>query len=238
MSKATLVIVGAVLLLACCSDDGKPAGDNGVTVPDGGTGDGTTDGQTGVTCSEIMTCVAGCADGDTVCQNDCVAEGTPGAENTFKKLLTCMNDARTGDCSGECTDPDSSTCVQCVGVSCATELSDCKADAPITGSNSGILCTVTNQTCPDPGEACVFLEQGATTGMCLGRCANQGDSCEVKDSSTQLSECRIEIQGSIELYCGWYCEVGGQTYSCPNTTDYDCKPYSPITPNTKYCMPK
>ena len=105
---------------------------------------------------------------------------------------------------------------------------------PQTGPNTGAICT---QSAPcTGGDSCIAFAQGATKGMCLSSCNKAGDSCPVKDSSTQMSACLG--QTSKGLICLYVCEANGKSYSCPTATDYDCKALDPKQPNSKVCIPK
>jgi hypothetical protein len=246
-----LPLVGALALVGCAGSNGAK-GDKGVPLPDvgppgdlspdrgpdpdqktGGDGDSSV-----MTCSEIMSCAANCIQGDrAACQQYCVAQGSTDAQAKFQAMQTCYDTAKTGSCASKCTSFTDQACRDCIAQACLAEITACQTSAPVTSSNSGAICSQA-QACPDPGEGCLLFQQGATKGMCLGKCDAQGDSCKVANPATQLSKCVISLQGSSALYCGWLCEMSGQTYKCPNDTDYDCKSLNPQDPNTKYCVPK
>lgn len=247
-----LALVGALALVGC-GDDSKAKGDKGVTLPDGGgPGEGgifpdygpypdygqPSEGGTGSTCTQIMSCVANCGASDTACLNSCVAAGSADAQAKFQALLTCMNNAGTGTCATDCADPSSQACSTCIAGACAAEITACQAGGTATGSNSGAICNQSTP-CPDMSEGCFFTQESATgNGMCLGKCQNTGDNCQVPNAATQLSKCQIQETTTKEMYCGWFCEVSGQTYSCPNATDFDCKVLDPNQPTLKWCVPK
>jgi hypothetical protein len=245
-----LALVGALALVSC-GDDSKAKGDKGVTLGDSGPptegglfpdygpypDTGPTEGGTGSTCSQIVNCVAACGQSDQACMNACVAAGSADAQAKFQALLTCMNNAGTGACATDCADPSSQACTNCIAQACSAELQACQGGGTATGSNSGAICNQSTP-CPDPSEGCFPLNSASQNGMCLGKCQNSGDTCQVPDAATQLSKCLIEEQNTHEYYCAWFCEVSGQTYSCPNATDYGCQVLDPNQPTLKFCVPK
>jgi hypothetical protein len=245
-----LALVGALALVGCGSDS-KAKGDKGVTLGDSGppTEGGLfpdygsydygqpTEGGTGTTCVEIMNCIATCGQSDQACMNACVAAGTADAQAKFQALLTCMNNAMTGSCSADCADPSSQACIDCVAQACTAETQACQGGGTATGSNSGAICNSTT-ACPDMSEGCFQLNPSSQNGMCLGKCQTSGDNCQVSDAATQLSKCNIQEQTTGDMYCAWFCEVSGQTYSCPNATDYGCQVLDPNQPTLKFCVPK
>lgn len=109
-------------------------------------------------------------------------------------------------------------------------------DAIIVKSNSGAICTTTNPTCQGAGEECIYFEVSTGKGMCLGRCNQQGDLCPVANTATQMSVCSVTGMTAGRWYCGWFCELGGKTYLCPNSTAYKCVADS--TGKAKFCQPK
>jgi hypothetical protein len=80
------------------------------------------------------------------------------------------------------------------------------------------------------------MEQTATQGMCLSACSTVGDACPVQDSATQLAACAG--QAGTDYICLYFCQLQGQTFSCPNSTDYKCIAIDSTQPTTTVCVPK
>lgn len=98
-------------------------------------------------------------------------------------------------------------------------------------SNSGAICNASTP-CTLPGEECLYF--GSTNGMCLGECQKNWDPCPVKDKNTQLSMCSVKSLDGTKWYCGWLCEWSGQTYKCPDDTNFKCVPSA----KGSFCQPK
>jgi hypothetical protein len=105
---------------------------------------------------------------------------------------------------------------------------------PATTNNSGQLCTT---TCPSSGEECLSFGT-SSGGMCLGKCSNPGSSCPVANSATQMSFCAIGDPNGSQFFCVYFCEIQGQTFSCPDPANNTCMVADPSQPTTKVCMPK
>jgi hypothetical protein len=89
--------------------------------------------------------------------------------------------------------------------------------------------------------------------MCIGRCCpNTADPndpnafCPVASTSTQVAICAYELRdnaGNLAPYngCAWLCSAtqSGKitTFSCPNSTDFNCVPDS-TDPSWSFCEPK
>ena len=118
---------------------------------------------------------------------------------------------------------------------------DMKPPAPVTpptpppaSPGLGTLCTAPT-ACPS-GEMCLFMEETATKGICLRKCANAGSPCSVPDSKFS-SGCATYWNtdiGSVQV-CVVFCQLNYKTYPCPNATDYKCKSYGQ---GMGACIPK
>lgn len=88
----------------------------------------------------------------------------------------------------------------------------------------GQLCT---GDCPDD-QRCVFTTESATKGMCLQACSTMNEPCEVPDPIF-YSGCAKYTNpdiGELKL-CAIFCYLKGESFPCPNETDYKCKNYGP-----------
>ncbi len=95
---------------------------------------------------------------------------------------------------------------------------------PPVQSDFGQLCTA---QCPGD-ELCVFTSSSATHGICLRECAVADEPCEVPDASF-FSGCAQYFNpdlGPVNV-CAIFCFLHGQSFPCPNQTDYTCKSYGP-----------
>jgi hypothetical protein len=111
---------------------------------------------------------------------------------------------------------------------------DQRPPGPTPTSNSGQLCT---STCPNSGEECLSFGT-SSSGMCLGKCSNPGDPCPVANSATQMSVCAVSDPTQTQYYCVFFCEIQGQTFSCPDPANNTCAVMDPSQPSLKLCMPK
>jgi len=88
----------------------------------------------------------------------------------------------------------------------------------------GELCTA---ECPGD-QLCVYTASNAAQGICLSQCTNVDQPCNVPDPS-YYSGCAKYFNpdlGKVKL-CAIFCYLHGQTFPCPNQTDYKCKMYGP-----------
>ena len=106
---------------------------------------------------------------------------------------------------------------------------------PYPTSNSGAICSTTSG-CASTAEDCLVLSTSPSTGMCLGKCSAPGNPCPVADP-TQVAACALQVSPT-EFYCVYFCEVQGQTFSCPDAVSYSCAAVDPTQPTTKVCVPK
>jgi hypothetical protein len=168
--------------------------------------------------------VAGCSDDDTsnggVDQSVTVDQGT-------------SQDQGTGQDKGD--PPDAGPAVDGHGTTDGIPDGTSGQDDLGIGSNSGAICTQSTP-CPDPTETCIYFEAALGKGMCLASCQQQGDTCPVADKSTQISVCSVTGYQPGTWLCGWFCELGGKTYKCPNDTDYKCVASSNGV--AQFCYPK
>lgn len=104
---------------------------------------------------------------------------------------------------------------------------------PGSGPNSGALCSASTP-CASAAETCTYF--GSSTGMCLSPCANKGDACHVANPNTQASTCATKGLDPNQWFCAWFCLLGGKTYQCPNSTDYQCVPSG--SDGFSFCRPK
>lgn len=84
--------------------------------------------------------------------------------------------------------------------------------------------------CEEPGdcaenELCLFTEPAATKGICLEKCQVYDEPCDVPDPKF-FSGCAIywnDDVGQVKV-CAIFCKTPhGDSYPCPNETDYKCK---------------
>jgi len=66
-----------------------------------------------LTCSELLSCLSACADGDTTCQQNCIDSASPEASQQFWDLANCIQN--------NCPDGDQS----CIGEQCSDEYTSC-----------------------------------------------------------------------------------------------------------------
>lgn len=104
---------------------------------------------------------------------------------------------------------------------------------PGSGPNSGAICSA-SKPCASSQEECTYF--GSSSGMCLSPCANKGDACHVANPNTQVSTCATRGLDPNQWFCGWFCLLGGKTYQCPNSSDYQCVPSG--TDGFSFCRPK
>ncbi|MBK9000394.1 MAG: hypothetical protein IPM35_32135 [Myxococcales bacterium] len=118
---ATLVV--SVAAIACSSNNQNDAASGGTS--GGGTGATAGSGNAGgtggagaapsfgaATCMGILECIVACPDGDQTCLDNCLAAGSPDAQNKLVSLANCV-------AAQNCAD------VECMGQNCTTELADC-----------------------------------------------------------------------------------------------------------------
>lgn len=102
---------------------------------------------------------------------------------------------------------------------------DSGGDAPLPTSTLAQICTG-DGSCP-PGETCVFMDDGATKGVCLVPCTQPNTMCATPDPQ-YISGCiryTSSISGTVTV-CMVLCRFQGQTYPCPSPDHY-CKSYGP-----------
>lgn len=105
---------------------------------------------------------------------------------------------------------------------------------PQSSPGLGTLCKV-KADCPQ-GELCLFMEQDATSGICLRTCSNADKPCPVPEPK-YVSGCATYWNsdvGQVQV-CAIFCRLNYQELPCPNNTDYKCKPYGP---GMSACIPK
>lgn len=106
-------------------------------------------------------------------------------------------------------------------------------DGVTAGANSGAICKVPENKCPNPADECLIVAGGAQDkGMCLIKCTTKGADCPTADPSTQKSICFLDYSGTpAATYCAYMCQYQGKTYKCP--TGSTCKS---IGANTSVCV--
>jgi hypothetical protein len=107
------------LAIACTVTQGQPS----PAGSDAGAPDGMVATNAGTTsCSEAVTCISNCADGDDACSNACYDRASPGGQSLLTALVSCINDNTCADSA-------------CVNQKCPSELSGCLDDvAPVVDS--------------------------------------------------------------------------------------------------------
>jgi hypothetical protein len=120
MRSLLLPVVALVGVLAFgCSSSTKGSGaspDGGASATDGGAG---AAGPRALTCSGILDCAGKCAD-DKTCEDACLAQGSPAAQESVNGLVACAE-------KNSCQD---SACFQ---ENCGSELQACVASSSATG---------------------------------------------------------------------------------------------------------
>lgn len=106
-------------------------------------------------------------------------------------------------------------------------------DSSPISANSGAICNASSP-CPSAEEECLYF--GASNGMCLGQCGHKGQLCPVDDPNTQMSVCSVIGLDGTTWYCGFFCELGGTSYKCPDETSYTC--VAAANGVGKFCQPK
>lgn len=192
---------------------------------------------------DLAGCIAGCKGTSTKDGTVIYLDGGTQKDSQVQPSdLYVPTDSITEGCAPQCAGkqcgPDScgSVCGYCSPTESCSVDGQCVATS--TGDNSGQICNDTNPSCPDANESCLLMEQGATTGMCLGKCTNPGDTCSVPDPVTMSSICAFGAEGSTDYYCGFLCDVQGQLFSCPNSIDFKCEVVDANQPDIKFCIPK
>jgi hypothetical protein len=74
------------------------------------------------TCSEVLSCLNTCTQNDQACVEACFESGCYEAQQQAQAFYMCM----LTNCAAECgTDPNGTTCVQCIGTECGAEFQAC-----------------------------------------------------------------------------------------------------------------
>lgn len=99
--------------------------------------------------------------------------------------------------------------------------------------NSGAICTVPQNQCPNTQDECIIVAGGnQQKGMCLIKCTTKGAACPTKNPATQKSICFLDFTGPpAATYCAYMCLYQGTTYTCP--TGSTCQS---ISANTSVCV--
>jgi len=105
-------------------------------LPDGGVpADGTApldagidgpvgpDGGAGLSCDQVLQCIAGCT--DQLCFDACLIKGSAAAQSQIKLLFSCLDAAYYGSCVASCANPSSAACDSCLSSACAGQLAAC-----------------------------------------------------------------------------------------------------------------
>jgi hypothetical protein len=167
--------------------------------------------------------------GDNGCGGSCGSCTPPLiCDPTGQCVTTC-----TPACSGKQCGPDG------CGGSCGSCTPPASCSVGVCGNktiDTGQICTNQN-LCKQPADTCLFMATGAVKGICLTNCNKIGDPCSAPNPGTQFAACGLS-DASGHNYCGFYCEILGTSYACPNSFDFDCKALDPTAPTIKLCIPK
>ena len=115
LATPSLVILSALLAAGCTpSSSAAPGADGGAEGGGGGANDSVA-----LTCPSILDCASKCAEGDSKCEDACLARGSPTAKDQVTSLVTCVTDNSCADSA-------------CFEANCQSELKACVA-APANG---------------------------------------------------------------------------------------------------------
>jgi len=121
MSKIVALVLCMSGLAACTvTTQGAQTGDGGAPAVgvDGGGDGGAPTGSAGISCLQVLQCVADCASSDNACPDACAAKGTPEAQAQVSAFATCIQ-------KEACTD------AACAEAKCSPSLTACaSASAP------------------------------------------------------------------------------------------------------------
>ena len=76
-------------------------------------------------CADAHACLAACKPADTLCVKNCFYAATADAQAQLVALEACNRTALLGSCKGSCSDPASTTCLDCINKACAAESKAC-----------------------------------------------------------------------------------------------------------------
>lgn len=115
------------------AENGSDAGSGDGDIEAGPDSDLVDAGDDGMTCSQALLCIQGCA-GELLCVTDCIGDVCSGSADELSEILGCALDR----CPSECIDYDSITCLVCLASNCATEGLDC-ASANCDGETQAVV---------------------------------------------------------------------------------------------------
>ncbi len=182
-------------------------------------------------CAKISTCSDKCT--TTTCIQKCTCLGTVVAQNKYKALLTCIQNASAGPCAAVCTVPGSKACGACAQKACSGEYKKCMFGPPQTGF--GDICNGT-KLCKT-GFHCTLASAGATSGFCSKTCAATGDTCTGPPTGT---EAYCLFSNGKNKFCAFLCkytEYGkAVTAKCPPSMVCSAKE-NPAGSGQHFCIP-
>jgi len=103
-----------------CLGGSTGGGTTGGSTTGGSSGGSTTGGTGNKSCSEVLTCIQGCSQGDQTCAQNCYYSGTSTAQQQYRALATCAQN----NCANA-TNPQ--TCLQ---NKCSSEWNTCQGTSP------------------------------------------------------------------------------------------------------------
>ena len=215
---------GAVL------DGSGPGSDTGGAKVDGWGGpDGGTSGS--LNCAGIASCAAKCS--TTLCIQKCTCLGTVPAQNKYKALTICIQNASAGSCAAPCVVPGSSACGACVQKVCDAEYKKCQFGPPIAGF--GDVCS---QSAPcNSSHQCAMTQAGSKVGFCSKQCTKTAAFCTGVPTGTE-AYCMLST-GSAK-YCVFLCKYTqyGSTVTVPCPTKLTCSTkQNPPGSGQHFCVP-
>ena len=215
---------GAVL------DGSGPGSDTGGAKVDGWGGpDGGTSGS--LNCAGIASCAAKCS--TTLCIQKCTCLGTVPAQNKYKALTICIQNASAGSCAAPCVVPGSSACGACVQKVCDAEYKKCQFGPPIAGF--GDVCS---QSAPcNSSHQCAMTQAGSKVGFCSKQCTKTAAFCTGVPTGT---EAYCMLSTGKAKYCVFLCKYTqyGSTVTVPCPTKLTCSTkQNPPGSGQHFCVP-
>ena len=182
-------------------------------------------------CAQISSCADKCT--STLCIQKCTCLGTVVAQDKYKALLTCIQNASAGPCAAVCTVPGSTACGACAQKTCTAEYKKCLFGPPQTGF--GDICNAT-KLC-STGFHCTLATAGASAGFCSKTCGKTGDFCTGPPTNTEAYCLFSDGKNKLCAFLCKYTEYGKTaTASCPTGMVCSAKE-NPAGSGQHFCIP-
>ena len=177
---------------AAGEEGGEAAGEEGGEAAGEEGGEGT--GEAGGTCFDILSCGQTC--GDQNCILDCIASGSPQAQQEFTALNNCL----ATNCPNATTEAEAQ---QCVAEFCAAEAQQCIGGAGPGGTGGG-------QTGTDCQGTLICMQGCGENEACLEGCV-AGGTPDAQEQLAALAQCgdtfcseatEAEVEECLTTNCG------------------------------------